>query len=45
MVVDLASVAVLHLTFNMCATLEQAFITHISDENEEKFEYWFLNDA
>lgn len=45
MVVDLASVAVLHLTFSMCATLEQAFVTHMSDENDEKFEYWFLNDA
>ena len=45
MVVDLASVAVLHLTFNMCATLEQAFVTHMADESDERFEYWFLNYA
>lgn len=45
MIVDLASVAVLHLTFNMCATLEQAFVTHMCDPSEERFEYWFMNNA
>lgn len=45
MVVDLASMAVLHLTFNMCATLEQAFIVHLCDSEEERFRYWFMDHA
>ncbi|WP_368485841.1 hypothetical protein ABZP26_17840 [Pseudoalteromonas sp. SD03] len=45
MIIDLASIAVLHLTFNMCVTLEQAFVTHMCDFNEERFEYWFMENA
>ena len=45
MVVDLASMAVLHLTFNMCATLEQAFIVHMCDSKEKRFKYWFMEHA
>lgn len=45
MAVDLASIAVLHLTFNMCATLEKAFVTHMCDSSEERFEYWVMENA
>ncbi|MDP3662888.1 MAG: hypothetical protein U1D41_00440 [Nitrosomonas sp.] len=45
MIVDLASTAVLHLTFNMCATLEQAFVVHMCDSKEKRFKYWFMENA
>ncbi|KUJ75288.1 hypothetical protein AVO42_08115 [Thiomicrospira sp. XS5] len=45
MIVDLASIAVLHLTFNMCATLEEAYVVHMCGKDEECFKYWFMKDA
>lgn len=41
MIVDLASHAVLHLTFNMCASLEQAYVDHCTTD-EEYFKLWFI---
>lgn len=45
MIVDLASIAVLHLTFNMCATLEKAFVVHMCDSTVKRFKYWFMDHA
>ena len=45
MVIDLASLAVLHLTFNMCATLEETYIAHICNGEEEPFNAWFIENA
>jgi len=45
MIVDLASIAVLHLTFNMCATLEKAFVVHMCSDDEVCFKPWFIEEA
>lgn len=41
MIIDLASIAVLHLTFNMCATIEKAYVVHMCGAEEEVFKYWY----